>query len=76
MIKVSVNLNSIEMYLLEAYCYGKGILWNLFFGWRKTIFTDGDTPINTVIYKISAKDWRLIRELARECVKEKARYKE
>lgn len=66
MIEVRVKLDSIELYLLEAYCCGKGILWNLFFGWRKTIFMDGFTLINTAIYKISAKDWKRIKELARE----------
>lgn len=65
MITVKVNLNSIEFYLLEAYCCGKSTLWNWFFGWRKTIFTDGDILINTAIYKISAKDWKQIKELAK-----------
>lgn len=65
MIEVRVKLNSIELYLLETYCCGKGALWNLFFGWKKTIFMDGFTPVNTAFYKISAKDWKQINELAK-----------
>ena len=66
MITVRVNLNSVEFYLLEAYCYGKSALWNLFFGWKKTIFMDGFTVVNTAIYKVSVKDWKRINELARD----------
>lgn len=60
MIEVKVKLNSIEYYLLEGYRCGKGFLWKLFFGWRKTVYMD----YNIVVYKIPAKDWKRINELA------------
>ena len=59
MIEVRVKFNSIEFYLLEGYCCGKGFLWNMFFGWRKTCFKH-----NVAYYKISVKDWKRINELA------------
>jgi len=59
MIEVIVDLDSIEWYLLAGYCCGKGILWNLLFGWRKT-----DFHYNVAYYKISVKDWKEIKEIA------------
>lgn len=46
---VTVEIYTIMFELLEAYCLGKGALWNVFFGFRQSI---GDIAY----YKISHKD--------------------
>lgn len=61
---VPVLVGSTEFLLLEGYCLGKGWLFSLFFGWRKTI----DQGINGqwAYYKISRKDWKEISRLVKE----------
>ena len=34
---IMTPVKSFEFELLEAYCLGKGKLWNMLFGWRKTV---------------------------------------
>ena len=34
---IMTSVKSFEFELLEAYCLGKGKLWNMLFGWRKTV---------------------------------------
>jgi hypothetical protein len=31
-----MTTNVIEKYILEAYCEGKNMLWNMFLGWRRS----------------------------------------
>ena len=59
---------SFEFELLEAYCLGKGKLWNMFFGWRKTV----NKGINGewAYYKLNRKDYKAI-QLKAETMEEK-----
>ena len=34
---IVVAYDSWEFHLLETYCLGKGTIWNMFFGWRKSV---------------------------------------
>ena len=51
---IMTPVESFEFELLEAYCLGKGKLWNMFFGWRKTV----NKGINGewAYYKLNRKD--------------------
>lgn len=65
---IMTPVESFEFELLEAYCLGKGKLWNMFFGWRKTV----DKGINGewAYYKLNRKDYKAI-QLKAETMEEK-----
>lgn len=55
---VCAKTNSVLFHLLESYCLGKSRLWNMVFGWRKTI----DKGINGeyAFYKINGLDFEIL----------------
>ena len=59
MILIMIPIKSFEFELLETYCLGKNKLWNMFFGWRKTV----NKGINGewAYYKIICKDYKVIQ---------------
>ena len=59
MILIMITIKSFEFELLETYCLGKNKLWNMFFGWRKTV----NKGINGewAYYKINRKDYKVIQ---------------
>lgn len=59
MMLIMIPVKSFEFELLETYCLGKNKLWNMFFGWRKTV----DNGINGewAYYKINRKDYKAIQ---------------
>ena len=65
---IMTPVESFEFELLEAYCLGKGKLWNMFFGWRKTV----NKGINGewAYYKLNRKDYKEI-QLKAENMEEK-----
>ena len=65
---IMTPVESFEFELLEAYCLGKGKLWNMFFGWRKTV----NKGINGewAYYKLNRKDYKAI-QLKAETMEEK-----
>ena len=65
---IMIPVESFEFELLEAYCLGKGKLWNMFFGWRKTV----NKGINGewAYYKLNHKDYKEI-QLKAEIMEEK-----
>ena len=65
---IMTPVESSEFELLEAYCLGKGKLWNMFFGWRKTV----DKGVNGewAYYKLNRKDYKAI-QLKAETMEEK-----
>ena len=65
---IMTPVKSFEFELLETYCLGKSKLWNMFFGWRKTI----DKGINGewAYYKLNHKDYEAI-QLKAETMEEK-----
>lgn len=52
-----------EFALLEMYCAGKSALWNLFFGWRKTVTVNNE---NRYYYKIPKSAFERCESLAQE----------
>ena len=65
---IMTPVESFEFELLEAYCLGKSKLWNMFFGWRKTV----NKGINGewAYYKLNRKDYKAI-QLKAETMEEK-----
>ena len=65
---IMTPVESFEFELLETYCLGKGKLWNMFFGWRKTV----NKGINGewAYYKLNRKDYKAI-QLKAETIEEK-----
>ena len=65
---IMTPVESFEFELLEAYYLGKGKLWNIFFGWRKTV----NKGINGewAYYKLNRKDYKTI-QLKAEIMEEK-----
>ena len=61
---IMTPVESIEFEMLEAYCLGKGKLWNMFFGWRSTV----NKGLNGewAYYKIKRKDYKVIQKRAEE----------
>ena len=59
MILIMIPIKSFEFELLETYCLGKNKLWNMFFGWRKTV----NKGINGewAYYKINRKYYKVIQ---------------
>lgn len=59
MILIMIPVKSFEFELIETYCLGKNKLWNMFFGWRKTV----NKGINGewAYYKINRKDYKAIQ---------------
>ena len=59
MILIMIPIKSFEFELLETYYLGKNKLWNMFFGWRKTV----NKGINGewAYYKINRKDYKVIQ---------------
>ena len=65
---IMTPVESFEFELLEAYCLGKGKLWNMFFGWRKTV--NKDINGEWAYYKLNRKDYKEI-QLKAEIMEEK-----
>ena len=65
---IAIPVESFEFELLEAYCLGKGKLWNMFFGWRKTV-NEGIIG-EWAYYKLNCKDYKKI-QLKAEIMEEK-----
>ena len=65
---IMTPVESFEFELLEAYCLGKSKLWNMFFGWKKTV----NKGINGewAYYKLNRKDYKEI-QLKAEIMEEK-----
>lgn len=53
MIERWINTNSIEYVITSSYTDGKGYLFNLFFGWRRTHNEEA-------LFSLSKKDWKTI----------------
>ena len=65
---IMTPVESFEFELLEAYCLGKSKLWNIFFGWRKTV--NKGTNGEWAYYKLKRKDYKEI-QLKAETMEEK-----
>lgn len=59
MILIATSVESFEFKLLEAYCSRKSKLWNMFFGWRKTV----NKGVNGqwAYYRLNRKDYKTIQ---------------
>lgn len=63
MILIMTKIDSYEYELLNAYCFGKSFLWNIFFGWRKTI--DRGISGEWAYFKISRKKYQVLKSQAK-----------
>ncbi len=57
--------DKVDQNILLAYCEGHSFLWNMFFGWRKTI-VDSKSKYTFMYFLIPSKNYEILKKLIAE----------